>query len=141
MANLTYTIAKGNLNGEDWEGAGKFRVLLAEDGYVPDAADEFVSDVANEASGVGYGRLELTGRARAVSGANVEYKADAPNWNPITSAFRWAIVYFDVDGSDGDDSSAWLVCALDLGGTQTFVAADFTLDFGGADPGAVFEID
>jgi hypothetical protein len=141
MANLTYTIAKANLNTVDWEGAGKFRLMLVEDGYTPDAADEFVADVTNEASGVGYARVELTGRARSVAGANVEYQADAPNWNPITSAFRYAVVYFDVDGSDGDDATAWLVCALDLGGTQTFVAADFTLDFGGSDPGAVFEID
>ncbi len=141
MANLTYTIAKANLNTVDWAGAGKFRVLLAEDGYVPDAAHEHVDDVTNEVTGVGYVRKELTTRTRAISGANVEYKADAPNWNPITSAFRWAIVYFDVAGDDGTDATAWLVCALDLGGEQTFIAADFTLDFGGADPGAVFEID
>ncbi len=140
MSNLTYTIAKANLNTVDWEGATKFRVLLADASYTPDASHEFVSDVAaDEATGVGYARKLLATKTRAVSGDDVNYRAAASSWTLLTSDFRWAIVYCDVDGSDGDDESAWLVCAIDLG-AQSIVAALYTLNYGGASPGAVFQV-
>ena len=141
MSNLAYQIGKGLLNTVDWtDGTKKYRLLLATNSYVPSATHQHVSDITNEATGTGYARKLLGSRSRANSGTLVQYKAAAPNWAAITSAFRYAIVYYDVDGSDGDDTTAWLVCCLDLGGTQTFVAANFTLEFGGVDPGPVFEI-
>ncbi len=141
MSNLVYSIAKGNLNTVDWTGAGKFRVLLATTTYVPADSHQFVSNVTNEATGTGYVRKLLAGRVRTAVGANIEYRAASPLWTTITSAFRYAIVYFDVNGSDASDATAWLVCCIDLGGTQTLTAANFVLDFNGVDPGAVFEVD
>ncbi len=139
MANLTYSIAKANLNTVDWTGATKFRVLLATTTYVPSAAHAHVSDVTNEATGTGYVRKLMASLTRAASGANYDYKATALTWSTLSSTFRYAIVYCDVDGSDGNDATAWLVCALDLT-TQVVVAANFTLNFGGASPGAVFTV-
>lgn len=141
--NLTYTIAKGLINTVDWtDAAKKYRLLLLTSAYTPSAAHQHVSDVvAAEATGTGYVRKLLGTRTRATVGANVEFKAAAPNWNPITTAFRYAAVYYDVNGSDLSDATAWMVCLLDFGGTQTLVAANFTLEFNGADPGACFEID
>lgn len=139
MANLTYTSAKANLNTQDWT-AGTFRVLLAESGYTPNAAHVNVSDITNEATGVGYARMALTGNDRVIDGNNIDYIADALTWTPITSAFQYIIVYFDVAGDDSDDTTAQLVCALDLGGTQNFTAATFTAEFGGTDPGPVFSV-
>ncbi len=140
MANVAYTIAKANLNTVNWATAGnKFRVLLATNSYVPDAAHQFVSDVTNEATGTGYVRKLLASKARVVVGDDVEYQAAALAWTLLTSTFRWAIVYYDVQGSDGSDATAWLVCAIDLG-AQSIVAALYTLNFGGANPGAVFEV-
>ncbi len=139
MANLTYSIAKANLNTVDWTGATKFRVLLATTTYVPSAAHVHVSDVTNEATGTGYVRKLLATLTRAANGANFDYKAVASVWTGLSSTFRYAIVYCDVDGSDGSDSTAWLVCALDLT-TQTIVAGTFTLNYGGASPGAVFQV-
>lgn len=141
MANLAYAIAKANLNTVNWATAGnKFRVLLAKTAYVPDAAHAHVSDVTDEASGVGYVRKLLASKARVASGSNYEYQAAAVAWTLLTSTFRWAIVYYDVAGDDSSDATAWLVCAIDLG-SQSIVAALYTLNFAGANPGAVFEID
>lgn len=141
MANVAYTIAKGLLNTVDWtDSSKKYRLLLATNSYVPSAAHQHVSDITNEATGTGYARKLLGSRTRANDGNNVDYKAAAPNWAAITSAFRYAIVYYDVAGDDSSDSTAWLVCCLDLGGTQTLVAANFTLEFGGTDPGPVFQL-
>ncbi len=140
MSNLSYSIAKANLNTVDWTGATKFRVLLATSSYTPAASNAHVSDVvANEASGTGYARKLLASLTRAANGANFDYKAAAAAWTLLTSTFRYAIVYCDVDGSDGSDSTAWLVCCLDLG-AQNIVAALYTLNFGGANPGAVFSV-
>ncbi len=140
MANLAYSIAKANLNTVDWTGATKFRVLLATSSYTPSAAHAHVSDVvASETTGTGYVRKLLASLTRAANGANFDYKAAAVAWTLLTSNFRYAIVYCDVNGSDGSDSTAWLVCALDLG-AQSIVAALFTLNFGGANPGAVFQV-
>ncbi len=138
MSNLTYSIAKANLNTVDWTGATKFRVLLATTTYVPSAAHVFVADVTNEVVGGGYVRKLLATLTRAANGANFDYKAVASVWSALTATFRYAIVYCDVDGADGNDGTAWLVCALDLA-TQTIVAGNFTLNYGGASPGAVFQ--
>ncbi len=141
MANLVYSVAKANLNTVNWATAGnKFRVLLATAAYTPAASDVFVSNVvADETTGTGYVRKLLASKARVADGDNYEYQAAAVAWTLLTSDFKWAIVYYDVNGSDASDATAWLVCALDLG-SQSIVAALFTLNFGGANPGAVFEI-
>ncbi len=139
MSNLTYSIAKANLNTVDWTGATKFRVLLATTTYVPSAAHAHVSDVTNEVAGGGYVRKLLATLTRAANGANFDYKAVAAVWTALTATFRYAIVYCDVNGSDASDATAWLVCVLDLT-TQTIVAGTFTLNFGGASPGAVFQV-
>lgn len=139
MANTTYSIAKSLLNTVDWTGATKFRVLLAQTAYVPSAAHAHVSDVTNEATGVGYARKLLATLTRAANGANFDYKAAAAAWTLLTSTFRYAIVYCDVAGDDSSDATAWLVCCLDLG-AQSIVAALYTLNFGGANPGAVFSV-
>lgn len=140
MSNLVYAVAKANLNTVNWATAGnKFRVLLATSSYVPSASHAHVTDVTNEASGVGYARKLFASKARVADGSNYEYQAAAVAWTLLTSTFKWAVVYYDVAGDDSTDGTAWLVCALDLG-SQSIVAALYTLNFGGANPGAVFEI-
>ncbi len=141
MSNLTYSIAKSLLNTVEWTSASnKFRVLLVTGTYVPSAAHQYVADVvANEATGTGYARKLIGTKTRAANGANFDYKAVASSWTLLTSAFRYAIVYQDVAGDDSSDATAWLVCALDLG-AQSIVAALFTLNYGGASPGAVLTV-
>ncbi len=140
MSNLTYSTAKSKLNEVNWATAGnKFRVLLATTTYVPSAAHAFVSDVTNEATGTGYVRKLLASKDKTANGANFDYRAAAVAWTLLTSTFRYAIVYYDVAGDDSSDSTAWLVCSLDLG-SQSIVAALFTLNFGGASPGAVLTV-
>ncbi len=109
MSNLTYSIAKANINTVDWTGATKFRVLLATTTYVPSAAHAHVSDVTNEATGTGYVRKLLGTLTRAANGANYDYKAVAAAWTTLTSTFRYAIVYCDVQGSDARDRVAGLL--------------------------------
>jgi hypothetical protein len=96
--------------------------------------------VANETSGTNYARKLIGTKTRAASGANYLYKAVASSWTTLTADFKWAIVYYDVAGDDSSDATTWLVCALDLG-TQSIVASTFALNYGGASPGAVFEVD
>ncbi len=74
-----------------------------------------------------------------VSGTAVLYKAPAISYTLLTTTYKYAIVYYDVNGSDGSDATAWLITALDMG-SQSIVAALHTINFGGADPGAVFQI-
>ncbi len=142
MSNLSYAIAKSLLNTVEWTSASnKFRVLLATSAYVPSAAHQYVADVvASEVSGgVNYARKLLGTKTRAANGSNFDYKCVASSWTTLTAAFRYAIVYYDVAGDDSSDATAWLVCALDLG-AQSIVASTYTLNYGGASPGAVWQI-
>jgi hypothetical protein len=141
VSNTVYSIGKGRINQTEWTSAGnKFRVLLAAGTYTPSAAHQFVADVvASEATGVGYVRKLLATKTRAANGANIDYKAAASAWTLLTSSFRYAIVYCDVAGDDSSDATAELICCLDLG-AQSIVAALYTLNYGGANPGAVFSV-
>ncbi len=114
----------------DWE-AGTWRVLLVTSSYTPNADHDFVSDVvANEASGAGYSRKDLTTRTATVDDTNdrVDYTADKVLWATLTAAFKYAIVY-KFGSNDGDSElHSW----YDLG-AQSLTALPFDIKWNGID--------
>lgn len=122
----------------DWDdGAQTFRVLLVTSSYTPNVDHDFVSDVvANEATGTGYVRKDVTGRSVTIDDTNDRADHDANNitWTALTSAFRYAIVYRLVT----NDADSPVLCYFDLG-AQSVTAQDFTIKWnGGASSGTVF---
>jgi hypothetical protein len=95
---------------------------------------EFVSDLlANggsaltEVAGGGYTRLNATGVSYTVSGLVVTLTTSVPSWNPLTAT---GIVYawlHDETASSGTDATRPLIGIMDLGGSFSPSAQQFTL--------------
>jgi hypothetical protein len=95
---------RGKAKGaSDWT-AGTWRVLLVTGAYVPNPDHNFVSDVvASEATGAGYARKDVIGRASAIDYVNdkVDFTASTVSWASLASSFRYAILY-KLGTVDGD---------------------------------------
>lgn len=133
-----YNRAKKQDGSFDWDdGAQTFRVLLVTSSYTPNLDHDFVSDVvANEATGTGYVRKDVTGRAVVLDDTNDRADHDASNitWTALTSTFRYAVL-FRLVTVDGDSP---VLHYFDLG-AQSLTAQDFTIKWnGGASAGTVF---
>jgi hypothetical protein len=99
---------------------------------------EFVSDLlANggsaltEVAGGGYARQNASGVAYTVSGLVVTLTTAVPSWNPATFTAVYAWLH-DETASGGTDATRPLVGIMDLGGSFSPAAQNFTLTPNGA---------
>lgn len=129
---------RGKRMKRDWTEASKWKLLLVTSSYTPNVDHDTVDDAdANEATGTGYSRKTLTGCAHVVDDTNdrVDHNADNVTWTGLTSAFRYAILYYDLDGNDANTE---LHSYYDLG-AQSLTAQDFSIKWNnGASSGTVF---
>lgn len=133
-----YNRAKKQDGSFDWDdGSQTFRLLLVTSSYTPNPDHDFVSDVvANEATGTGYVRKDVTGRSVTIDDANdrVDHDANNVTWTTLTSVFRYAILFRNVT----NDADSPVLYWFDLG-AQNLTASDFNLKWNnGATSGTVF---
>ena len=117
--------------------AGTWRWMLLTSAYVPNVDSDFVSDiVANEASGAGYARQNVTGQAVSIDDAldRVDHNANNPTFGPMTSAFQYLVLYRF--GTVDADSA--LHSYYDLGAQSVTTASYIPLLNGGATSGTVY---
>lgn len=129
---------RGKRMKRDWTEASKWKVLLVTSSYTPNIDHDTVSDVvANEATGTGYSRKTLANAAITVDDTNdrVDHDADNVTWSGLTSAFQYAVLFYDPGTGDGNTE---LHSYYDLG-AQSLTGNEFTLKWdGGTSSGTVF---
>lgn len=103
------------------------QVMLLDDNFVFDAADEFVSDIsANELAGGNYARGTMT-NVSVIGGQNsrlVVLDGDTVSFPSLTGHTLYAAVLF-VKHADGDSASTLLTCEYGLSITTDGAGVDW----------------
>ena len=133
MANVIYNAFKANLHTIDWsDNAGTdIKVMLVTSAYTYDIdLHEFIDDVTNEITGVGYtagGVLTATRTVTRNDGTNeVFYDADDATWTSSTITARGAVVYVD----SGAPSTSPLICYVDFLQDKSSDLGNFVVQWG-----------
>jgi hypothetical protein len=131
MADLVFNAFKRHLgSGLADMDDDRFRIVLLDEGYVPDASHAVLADIADHElpAGGGYvtGGLELANTVWVQDGDNMRFDADDPQWTEASFTARHAVIHAAKTVGDVADP---LVCLLDFGEAKTVSSGVFTVRF------------
>jgi hypothetical protein len=129
MANIVYTEFLDSLllNTVDVQNDTLFVGLV--NGYVPDKANQFWSQITTEVSGEGYTSpgVQLTSAALVRNDASglIQFTANDVTWPASTLTATHAIIYKNT----GVPSTSVLIACVDFGGTKQSVNGNFSVQW------------
>ncbi len=90
--------------------------------------DDFVNDITNEVTGVGYtaGGVALTSTTISVASKTTTFDAADAQWTTATITARYAVIY---DSTTGVTTTEPLICYIDFGADKSCEGGTFKLVF------------